>query len=416
MTQLHKRFTDEQIRLLFKRFCEGLMTRMEIEEIIGVSKTRFFALVKAYRQNPETFSIAYLRTASPKLSEQVETEINHELLRDKDLIEDPRLPIHEYNYSALRDRLRKKDIQVSVPTIIKRAKRLDCYQPRRKAKIHDREVVTTAIGALVQHDASLHLWSPYAQEKWTLITSIDDYSRKLLFADFFPHETSWVHIQAAQRLMQTYGIPLSYYVDNLRVFRFIHNQDSFWRKNVLQTDEIDPQWRQVMRTMGVKVTYALSPQAKGKVERPYRWLQDRIVRACALDKLSSLEDVRSILKEEIDRYNNHQVHSTTGEIPAIRFAKAKQQGNSLFRPFVLPKPYTSLKDVFCLRETRMVDGYRRISVFNKRIEVPKVPLREDVEIHLVPDLDRQTFECRIWWNQKMVHSVVYPMQGLRVHF
>jgi transposase len=416
MTQLHKRFTDEQIRLLFKRFCEGLMTRMEIEEIIGVSKTRFFALVKAYRLNPETFSITYLRAGSPKLSEQVEMEIEQELLRDKDLIEDPRLPIHEYNYSALRDRLHKKGIQVSVPTIIKRAKRIDCYKPRRKTKIHDREVVTTAIGALAQHDASLHLWSPYAQEKWTLITSIDDYSRKLLFADFFPRETSWAHIQAAQYLMKTYGIPLNYYVDNLRVFRFIHSRDSFWRKNVLQTDEIDPQWRQVMRTMGVMVTYALSPQAKGKVERPYRWLQDRIVRACALDKLSSLEDVRSILKEEIDRYNNHQVHSTTGEIPSIRFAKAKQQGNSLFRPFVLPKPYTSLKDVFCLRETRMVDGYRRISVFNKSIEVPKVPLREDVEIHLVPDLDRQSFECRIWWNQKMVQSVVYPMQGLRVHF
>lgn len=155
--------------------------------------------------------------------------------------------------------------------------RYDCYKPRHKAKIHDREVVTTAIGALVQHDASLHLWSPYAQEKWTLITSIDDYSRKLLFADFFPQETSWSHIQAAQRLMQTYGVPLSYYVDNLRVFRFINSRDSFWRKNVLQTDEVDPQWRQVMRIMGVKVTYALSPQAKGKVERPYRWLQDRIV-------------------------------------------------------------------------------------------------------------------------------------------
>jgi hypothetical protein len=406
MTQLHKRFTDEQIRLLFTRYCEGLMTRMEIEEIIGVSKTRFFAMAKAYRLNPETFSIAYSRAGSPKLSEQVETEIEQELLRDKDLIDDPRLPIDDYNYSALRDRLRKKEIQVSVPTIIERAKRFDCYRPRRKAKTHDREVVTTAIGALVQHDASLHLWSPYAQEKWTLITSIDDYSRKLLFADFFPHETSWCHIQAAQRLMQTYGIPLSYYVDNLRVFRFIQNRDSFWRKNVLQTDEIDPQWRQVMRIMGVKVTYALSPQAKGKVER----------RTCALDKLASLEDVRSVLKEEIERYNNHQVHSTTGEIPAIRFAKAKQLGNSLFRPFVLPKPYTSIKDVFCLRDTRIVDGYRRISVFNKSIEVPKVPLREDVEIHLVPDLDSQTFECRLWWEKKMVLSIVYPLQGLRVHF
>jgi hypothetical protein len=412
MTQLHKRFTDEQIRLLFKRYCESQMSRNEIEEIIGVNKTRFFALIKAYRLNPDTFSISYLRTGSSKLSALAEAEIERELLRDKDLIKDPHLPIDEYNYSALRDRLRKKDILVSVPTIIERAKRFDCYKPRHKAKIHDREVVTTAIGALVQHDASLHLWSPYAQEKWTLITSIDDYSRKLLFADFFPQETSWNHIQAAQRLMQTYGIPLSYYVDNLRVFRFIHSRDSFWRKNVLQTDEVDPQWRQVMRTMGVKVTYALSPQAKGKVERPYRWLQDRIVRACALEKFASLEDVRSVLKEEVERYNHHQVHSTTGEIPDIRFAKAKQSGNSLFRPFVLPKPYSSLKDVFCLRETRIVDGYRKISMFNKSIEVPKVPLREDVEVHLVPDLDRQIVECRIWWQQKMVHSVVYPLQGL----
>jgi transposase len=416
MDQLHKRFTDDQIRMLYRRYCEGRMSRTEIEEILGVGKTRFFALLKAYRQNPEEFSIAYTRTGSPKLSEQVEAEIEQELLREKALIQDPRLPINEYNYSALRDRLRKKGIQVSVPTIIQRAKRLDCHKPRRKAKVHDREVVTTAVGALVQHDASLHLWSPYAQEKWTLITSIDDYSRKLLFADFFAQETSWSHIQAAQRLMQTYGIPLSYYVDNLRVFRFVQYRDSFWRNHVLQTDEVDPQWRQVMRIMGVKVTYALSPQAKGKVERPYRWLQDRIVRTCALEKLTSLEEVRSVLQDEVERYNNHQVHSTTGEIPAIRFAKAKQAGNSLFRPFTLPRPYTSLKDVFCLRDTRIVDGYRRISVFNKSIEVPKVPLREDVELHLVPDLVKQTIECRIWWEKKMVHSVVYPLQGLRVHF
>lgn len=416
MDQLHKRFTDDQIRLLYRRYCEGMMSRMEIEEILEIGKTRFFAILKAYRQNPEDFSITYIRSSSPKLSEQTEVEIEQALLREKALIEDPRLPIHEYNYSALRDRLRKKGMQVSVPTIIQRAKRLGCHKPRRKAKTHDREVVTTAVGALVQHDASLHLWSPYAQEKWTLITSIDDYSRKLLFADFFPQETSWSHIQAAQRLMQQYGIPLRYYVDNLRVFRFVQYRDSFWRNHVLQTDEVDPQWRQVMRIMGVEVTYALSPQAKGKVERPYRWLQDRIVRTCALEKLANLEEVRSVLQEEVDRYNNHQVHSTTGEIPSIRFTKAKQAGNSLFRPFMLPKPYTSLKDVFCLRDTRIVDGYRRISVFNKSIEVPKVPLREDVELHLVPDLIKQTIECRIWWEKKMVHSVVYPLQGLRVRF
>jgi len=146
---------------------------------------------------------------------------------------------------------------VSATTITDRAKKLECYKPHRKGKAHDRQVVTAAIGALVQHDASLHLWSPFAEEKWTLITSIDDYSRKLLFADFFLQETAWAHIQAAQTLMQTYGLPLQYYVDNLRVFRFVQGRDSNWCKQVLETDDVDPQWRQVMRRLGIDVIYAL---------------------------------------------------------------------------------------------------------------------------------------------------------------
>ena len=44
-----------------------------------------------------------------------------------------------------------------------------------------------------------------------------------------------------------------------------------------------------MRNLGVDVIYALSPQVKGKVERPYRWLKDRIVRTCAIEKLWRFE-------------------------------------------------------------------------------------------------------------------------------
>jgi hypothetical protein len=217
--------------------------------------------------------------------------------------------------------------------------------------------------------------------------------------------------------MLTYGIPLRYYVDSLRVFRFVQGRDSVWRKHVLQTDEADPQWRQVMTTLGVDVSYALSAQAKGKVERPYRWLQDRIVRTCAIEKLTAIDDVRAVLKEELNRYNNHQVHSTTGEVPSIRFEKARKEGKSLFRPFALPKPYTSTKDVFCLRETRMVNGYRKISLFNHEIVVPNVPLREYVEVHMIPDIPREAFEVRIWWDNRMVQSVTYPLKEFpRVQF
>ena len=61
-------------------------------------------------------------------------------------MEDKRLPISGYNYSALRDRLKKRSIKVSVTTIIDRAKRLDCYKPPKKRKTHDREALTATIG------------------------------------------------------------------------------------------------------------------------------------------------------------------------------------------------------------------------------------------------------------------------------
>jgi len=416
VSQLHKRFTDDHVEVLLRGYCQGLLKRAEVQEVLGIGKTRFFALVREYRDAPDAFSVAYERHATSRLPTAVEMEIERELLREKAIVEDKRLPISGYNYSALRDRLGKKGIKVCVNTIIDRAKRLDCYKARKKRKTHDREVLTASIGALIQHDSSWHLWSPFVEDKWALITSIDDFSRKLLFADFVPKDTTWAHIQAAQTLMQSYGIPLRYYVDSLRVFRFVQGRDSVWRKHVLQTDDVDTQWGKMMRILGVDVTHALSPQAKGKVERPYQWLQDRIVRTCALDKISAMEDVRSVLREEVDRYNHHQVHSTTKEIPDIRFQRAKKTGNTLFRPFSLPKPYTSPKDVFCLRESRVVNGYRRISLFNHTIQVPNVELYEQVDIHLAPNTAKQVMEIRIWWNSKMVHSLALPLEGFAVHF
>jgi hypothetical protein len=413
MTQVHKRFTAEQVKILFQGYCQGNLSRPDVEEMLGIGKTRFFALLKTYRQDPDAFSIGYLRSTQGRLSRETENQIQQELLRDKALIDDEELPIHDYNYAALADRLKKQGIQVSTTTVIKRAKALKCYKPKKKGKAHDQEVLTASIGDLIQHDASLHKWSPYSTEKWTLITSIDDYSRMLLYADFVPEENTWAHIQAAQSVLQTFGLPFRYYVDNLRVFRFVQHRDSVWRTHHLGTDDVDPQWKQVLQEFKVKIIYALSPQAKGKVERPYRWLQDRIVRTCALEKLISMEDARTVLREEVHRYNYQQVHSTTGEVPAIRFANAKKTGNSLFRPFVLPKPYKSAKDVFCLRTTRTVDGYRRISLDRHSIEVPKVEPREDVDLHLVPDFTKNNLEVRIWFNNLLVHSANLPLKEFR---
>ena len=413
MTQLHKRFSNEQVAFNLHSYSQGLLSRQEVQDTLSIGKTRFFEIWKQYQTDPDSFSIAYQRRPNRRISEEVERAIEDELLRDKELIENPDIPISTYNYSALRDRLRKQGIAVSVNTIIDRAKRLGCHKPRKKRKAHDREVLTSSAGALVQHDGSTHLWSPYSKEKWTLITSIDDYSRLLLFAEFFPGETTWAHIQATKAVVETFGLPLRYYVDSLRVFRFVQGRDSFWRKHVLQTDDVDTQWGKMMDWLGIDVIFALSPQAKGKIERPYRWMQDRIVRTCALEKITELGEVRDVLREEVDRYNQHQVHSTTGEIPALRFARALSSGNSLFRPFSVPVPYSSPDDIFCLRETRITNGYGRISLFNHEIRIANVPLRQEVDVHLVP---RNIMQIRIWFQNALAHSVDLPLEGFRVHF
>jgi len=83
-------------------------------------------------------------------------------------------------------------------------------------------------------------------------------------------KTTWQHILALQDVFLTYGVPFKYYVDSHPIFRFVQGRDSIWRRHYLLTDDVDTQRKMVLSDLNVDVTYALSPQAKGKIERPYQ--------------------------------------------------------------------------------------------------------------------------------------------------
>ena len=321
-------------------------------------------LLKQYRENPKEFTIQYQRTTPPaNLPRTLEHNILKELSIEKGIIQNKEIPLKSYNYSFIKDHLRKKYRQkVSLTTVIRRAKKHGFYLKKPKRTLHDREVLTRYVGELIQHDSSYHLWAPAAQEKWSLITSLDDYSRFILYATLVKKETTWAHILALQTVILRYGLPYCYYVDSHSIFRFVQGRDSLWRKHHLLTDEATPQWKQVLQDCNVKVTYALSPQAKGKIERPYGWLQDRLVRICVREDITDIQPAQQILRQEIHRYNYRQVHSTTQEIPYFRFQRALKEKRSLFREFKITPPYQSVKDIFCLRMDRTVDPYRHISI------------------------------------------------------
>jgi len=131
MAQIHKRFTDDQVRGLFQRYIRKEVARKYLQEMLGISKSRFFILLSEYRKDPEKFSIQHSRSKPTRwIDPAIEANILKELVVDKEMILNKAIPLFRYNYSFLQGQLEKKHKQeVSLSTIIDRAKKHDFIAP-----------------------------------------------------------------------------------------------------------------------------------------------------------------------------------------------------------------------------------------------------------------------------------------------
>ena len=123
--QLHKNFTDSQLKSLFEKYSKKEIQLNYILQILRIKRSRFFELLTRYRKDPDSFSIQYKRnTSNYKIDREIQANIIQELKIEKDLIKAKDVPIKYYNYSYIKDLLEQKYNQkVSLPTIIDRAKR-----------------------------------------------------------------------------------------------------------------------------------------------------------------------------------------------------------------------------------------------------------------------------------------------------
>lgn len=420
--QLHRRLSGEQVKFILNKYLTGEIKAGAAIAKLGIGRTRFYQLADKCESDRANFNIDYgRREATRKIDAAVEKNILNELKFEKvHIIGNKEVPTKRYNYSYIQNLLQDKYRQrVSLNTIINRAKSHGCYLGRPAKKIHDRQILSHYIGELVQHDCSYHLFAPDAEVKWHLITSLDDYSRALLYGDLWEEETSFNHILAAQKVVLNHGAPFSYYVDQHRIFRYVKSRDikSYWVNYTKFTDDADPQWKQVMKDLKVEVIYALSAQAKGKIERPYQWLQDHLVRTCVREGIKKISQAREILKQEIFLYNCRRVHSTTKEIPMIRFERALREKQSLFREFKVVPPFLSAKDIFCLRDRRIVDGYRKIHYLKTVFELPNALPGQTIDLKIYPDPKTGITEIRFWHKDKFMGAQKVKISDLNnVHF
>ena len=371
--QIHKRIVLFFMKEVLENYDQKRIDIAEALVLLKLSKSQFCRYLKVYRKNPSEFEISYVRTSvNRKLSAETYGKITQLLKDEKELIRNPDVRIGKYNFAAISEELqRENSIEVSAETIRKKAIALKLHRPKERfAKIY-RELETTKIGRLFQHDTCIHQWSPFCKSFYLILT-VDDHSRRIIYAKFFEQETSMNHILAVRDTVQKHGLPLAYYTDRHSIFTF--NLNNGPRQKTYQTvvEDADVQWKRVLAKLQIQGICANSPQAKGKVESKFKYLQGRVVRRCAKEEVITLEHAQRILDEEVRYYNEYRFHDVTGQTPLQRFELAQKEGRSVLRSLKFAEG-ESWKDIFCLEYEKKLDAYGKTKVKGIELQLKSSP-------------------------------------------
>ena len=212
--------------------------------------------------------------------------------------------------------------------------------PRRKKKgaVHQWRERKQCRGEMIQMDGSNHDWLEGRGPKLVLMGYIDDASNTV-FGRFYGYEGTFPAMDSLRRYMAIYGIPFSFYVDRHSTYKTTRqpNLDEDLKGEFAKT-----QFARSLKELDIKPIFARSPQAKGRIERSFETLQDRLVKELRLAGVSSLEQANAFLDEYLPKYN-------------ARFAIKPFKKTNLHRP--TPKKL-DLEEIFCIKEYRAIsNGY-----------------------------------------------------------
>jgi transposase len=181
---------------------------------------------------------------------------------------------------------------------VRRLRRTNGIKPkrRRRPKRHfKRRPRSLQEGMMVLWDGSPHRWFGNDTPPCCLMAAIDDATGKLLEAFFIPHECSFGYLKLLEHIVNQYGIPVSIYQDRHST---LHRNDDNWTLEEQLAGEQEPtQVGGALKSLGIIPIFALTPQAKGRVERLFGVLQDRLIAEMGLWEIKEISEANTFLKE-----------------------------------------------------------------------------------------------------------------------
>lgn len=330
---MQKRYTMRQKEIkrleILHKLDSKQIRQNKAAEILGISVRQVQRLLSGYlKQGPEGIVSKKFGKPSNNCTSEAVKEMAVFLIRKH---------YHDFGPTLATEKLREcHDVHLSIETIrklmiddglwIPRKQRLKrVYQPRYRRDCY---------GDLIQIDGSYHYWFEDRGPQCTLLVYIDDATSKLMMAKFFPEESTFGYFKATEEYLLQHGKPISFYSDKYSVFRVV-NQHAKSGDGVTQ-------FGRALSDLNMDIIYANTCQAKGRVERANKTLQDRLVKELRLKGISTMEEANLYLPDFIEDYNK-------------RFAKEPKGLTNMHRS-LQQHERNNLKSIFSWQEDRTLSN------------------------------------------------------------
>jgi transposase len=221
-------------------------------------------------------------------------------------------------------------------------------------------------GMMLHQDGSTHEWVPGCQ--WDLIVTLDDATTEIYSAFFVEEEGTLSSLRGLQEVIETHGLFSSLYTD--RGSHYWYTEAAGGKVDKTRLTQV----HRALQQLGITLIPAYSPEARGRSERVFRTLQDRLPKELALAGITDMAAANQYLTTHfISAYNQ-------------RFAVPAPEVGTAFVPWIGP----SLAEILCVQEARVVANDNTVRYQGRSLQIPQAPHRfhyvqVTVRVHAYPD-------------------------------
>lgn len=374
---IHKmRFED-----IYGNYKKGRLSCEEASEILGISVRTFYR--KRERYESEEFDGHFdlrLGRQSPHRAADREvafiTKLYAEKYRGFSVRHFHEFAVREHgcerSYNWTKNKLEEAQL-------IKRSKRGGDHRLRRERR--------PMAGMMLHQDGSTHRWLPHLEHNLDLIVSLDDATSKITSAFLVEEEGTLSSMRGIQETIESYGLFCSLYTDRGSHYWLTPEAGGKVDKSNLT------QVGRALRQLGIRHMAAYSPQARGRSERSFGTLQDRLPKEFVLKGIKTVEEANAYLRDVyIPRHNE-------------RFSVPAKEKKSAFIPCIR----ADLRDILCIQEERVVQNDNTIRYNGLILQIPQNDLRHHyvrttVTVHLYEDKTLAVFYGHLCLGQYDEHG------------